>query len=448
MIVKNEIKKEELDTEINALLKEIKKYKNLRDKDYFENVFNISALPQKFKEFSDKDLSMIVVSLDGFKKLADPTQSHSVGINALALTARITKKNLVDVEHILFRPQDKYFLALISNADRNKVNRIAENIRNDMKSALFNVKGEKKTLTVSQGICYLKTQNLTMNDISKMIYSSLMAIRNNKTIGGEDILAEHSGALIEPDSYTHERLFPKEMIKNLQREEEIGKIISKMNDKTSFEYYAKLKELKNMLRDSAAIDEVSHLYKKSYLLNNLDSNSLMGNLYFKSKEQPYSLLILDIDNMHQLVKKYGSQIGNKAIRKVAEKVLKNCGLNMVPCLYGGDEMVVIAPNTNEIKIKQLAEKIRAEVETIVLEEDGTSPLRISAGTTTRISKARTINEYVKEIELMIDDADKGLYFAKDNGKNQVVSYESLFKKNCESLHDYNKNTKNNLPLNF
>jgi hypothetical protein len=49
---------------------------------------------------------------------------------------------------------------------------------------------------------------------------------------------------------------------------------------------------------------------------------------------------------------------------------------------------------------------------------------------------------------MIDDADKGLYFAKDNGKNQVVSYESLFKKNCESLHDYNKNNKNNLPLNF
>ena len=128
----------------------------------------------------------------------------------------------------------------------------------------------------------------------------------------------------------------------------------------------------------------------------------------------FSLIIIDIDFFKKFNDKYGHQAGDAVLKHVA-KTLKSCVRSEdFVCRYGGEEMTIILNNTNKETAVNIAEKI---CKTIASKQYELSPdlevqITISLGVSTYPTNGKTPTE-------LIEYADKCLYKAKENGRNQV-----------------------------
>ncbi len=132
----------------------------------------------------------------------------------------------------------------------------------------------------------------------------------------------------------------------------------------------------------------------------------------KSKRTDTSvcLLMIDIDDFKQVNDTYGHQEGDRVLEKLGEVIRSSVREMDIPARYGGEEFAVVMP---EISIKQaahVAERIRANIEQLVFNNFSVT---VSAGA------GQTGND-IDTQEDLIEAADKALYQAKENGKNQVV----------------------------
>ncbi len=128
-----------------------------------------------------------------------------------------------------------------------------------------------------------------------------------------------------------------------------------------------------------------------------------------------SLLMLDIDFFKSVNDNYGHQVGDIALKKVAD-VIKNTLRDFDICArLGGEEFAVLLPETNQDKAYEAAERLRVAIEgsEIALPTSGLMlKMTISIGISTLASKE-------DNIDMLISSADKALYEAKHTGRNRV-----------------------------
>lgn len=131
------------------------------------------------------------------------------------------------------------------------------------------------------------------------------------------------------------------------------------------------------------------------------------------------LLLTDIDKFKKLNDTYGHQVGDRALRAVAQEVKRCVRLSDVACRYGGEEFAVILPATDLTGALQLAERIRARIEALRIPAgDQEIQVTISIGLShVPRSRAKTTGEFIEE-------ADAALYTAKNTGRNRVVAHDS------------------------
>ena len=110
----------------------------------------------------------------------------------------------------------------------------------------------------------------------------------------------------------------------------LAKYIIKSRD---FEYQYKL----------ATIDGLTELYNHRYFQETLKKQIEISKRY----EQPFSLIIVDIDYFKKFNDTYGHQAGDAVLKQVAQTLKKNSRTTDFVCRYGGEEMSIILPNTNE-----------------------------------------------------------------------------------------------------
>lgn len=140
------------------------------------------------------------------------------------------------------------------------------------------------------------------------------------------------------------------------------------------------------------------------------------------EKSPLSLMIIDIDYYKEYNDTYGHLMGDECLKRVVsalKKDLKRSGDFLAR--YGGDEFVVILPNTNDIGSVFLGEKLRTNIEGLEIEHNNSA---CSKFVTLSIGVATT---FTKEILLpadLISAADSALYHSKEAGRNQV-SVEQL-----------------------
>jgi len=132
---------------------------------------------------------------------------------------------------------------------------------------------------------------------------------------------------------------------------------------------------------------------------------------------PISLLIADMDNFKFLNDTYGHQQGDIVLRKVAEllpRSFKRPG--DFAARWGGEEFVVLLPNTPLDGAVELAEKIRADIEKMSIKAADGSEIKLTlcVGVNSLIPGNGT------SIDVFFANADKALYMAKDSGRNKVV----------------------------
>ena len=177
----------------------------------------------------------------------------------------------------------------------------------------------------------------------------------------------------------------------------LAKYLIKSRD---FEYQYKL----------ATIDGLTELYNHRYFQDTLRNMIEISKRY----EQPFSLIITDIDFFKNFNDTYGHQSGDAVLRQVAQTLKKNSRATDIVCRYGGEEMSILLPNTNSEEALFNAERIRKAIEekTFELNSTTTGKVTISVGVATFPNNAGTPQE-------LIEYADKGLYYAKEHGRNQV-----------------------------
>jgi len=125
---------------------------------------------------------------------------------------------------------------------------------------------------------------------------------------------------------------------------------------------------------------------------------------------PLSLLLIDVDNFKMFNDAMGHAEGDELLRLVAAMLKENARANDITARYGGDEFVVILPNTESKVALHLAERLRMNARGICL-----APFQI----TLSIGVAALLPHMQEERELIVS-ADTALYTAKRCGRNQVV----------------------------
>jgi len=151
----------------------------------------------------------------------------------------------------------------------------------------------------------------------------------------------------------------------------------------------------------AQTDTLTGLLNRSKLFPYLDKE-----ISDNSREQKaISLLIFDIDDFKKYNDSYGHLAGDEVLKMIAEQVKK---ISAVTFRYGGEEFVTILGNISSIQTKEIAEKLRSDIET-------NCELTISIG-------CITCNNSNISSKRLIEEADKALYKAKSLGKNKVVQF--------------------------
>lgn len=160
----------------------------------------------------------------------------------------------------------------------------------------------------------------------------------------------------------------------------------------------------------ATTDGLTELYNHRYFQEQM----IMQLEQSKRYDTSFSLILIDIDFFKKFNDMFGHQSGDAVLRQVALKLKKNIRSTDIACRYGGEEMSIILPNTDKEEATITAQKICQLVaeNPFKLANDKESTVTISLGVSTYPQDGQTP-------DTLIDVADKRLYNAKENGRNQV-----------------------------
>ncbi|AZR74057.1 hypothetical protein BBF96_12020 [Anoxybacter fermentans] len=142
--------------------------------------------------------------------------------------------------------------------------------------------------------------------------------------------------------------------------------------------------------------------------------------YIINNSKDLSVLMIDIDNFKKFNDTYGHDIGDEILKLVA-RTIKKC-VRQTDCVFrfGGEEFVVLLPDSNIDNAKQVAERIRISISETKIPHLNNVSITISAGLSHLTSLL--IEEENDIPDELIRRADKAMYMAKQNGKNQVQVY--------------------------
>jgi len=164
----------------------------------------------------------------------------------------------------------------------------------------------------------------------------------------------------------------------------------------------------------ANTDQLTGLYNRRYFIQAGTRELETAKRYSKD----LSVIMLDIDNFKQVNDTFGHETGDIFIKKLSSILAANVRGVDIPGRFGGDEFIIILPETGSSGASIVAEKIRSIIENEMFNDIGAGDFRftISAG----------ISSYSKETEsfdAMMKEADEMLYISKKAGRNRVTVFK-------------------------
>ncbi|MHA6692344.1 PleD family two-component system response regulator [Devosia sp. A449] len=161
----------------------------------------------------------------------------------------------------------------------------------------------------------------------------------------------------------------------------------------------------------AVTDDMTGLYNRRYFDRHL--GVMLGKA--QSQDRDMALMILDIDHFKAVNDTYGHDIGDAVLREFAVRLKRNIRGVDLACRFGGEEFVVLMPDTDYQQAELVAERVRQSIAERVFEVNAGRPLTVT------VSAGLTLNESAADTaETLIKRADVALYRAKREGRNRVV----------------------------
>ena len=133
-----------------------------------------------------------------------------------------------------------------------------------------------------------------------------------------------------------------------------------------------------------------------------------------------STIMLDIDHFKKVNDNYGHGVGDQVIQTVADQL--RAGLRSIDVIgrYGGEEFCVLLPGLDSDGAERVAERLRK-----LIEENASKGAVTLAHKVTSSFGVASYDGEIADAAQLIDQADKSLYYAKNNGRNQVSRWDQL-----------------------
>ena len=163
----------------------------------------------------------------------------------------------------------------------------------------------------------------------------------------------------------------------------------------------------------AITDALTGLYNRHYLNTHLD-NTVRQAL---NNNKSLSLMIMDMDHFKQVNDTYGHDVGDQVLQQLSEIIINTVRSADLAARFGGEEFVILMPETDVKQANDVAERIRKIVEKKdmkVSHEIGFIKKTISIG-------VAYLDEMGDTGEALLKRADEALYKAKHEGRNKVVT---------------------------
>jgi len=173
-------------------------------------------------------------------------------------------------------------------------------------------------------------------------------------------------------------------------------------------------QIEAMLQELATTDALTKLYNRRHFFDLAKKEFTRAKRY----QLHFSLLIIDLDNFKTINDKHGHLCGDRVLQVVAECISQNSRNVDIQGRYGGDEFVVLLPETQssfaQVFAERLCQIIPPQLEKI---KEITVPVTLSIGIANFSGEADII------FDTLLDQADQALYAAKQAGRNQVAVWQ-------------------------
>jgi len=200
------------------------------------------------------------------------------------------------------------------------------------------------------------------------------------------------------------------VLRPVERQELIARLRTQIRRKR---YNDSLRSSVAQTVEMAITDPLTGLHNRRYLDSHLQS--LFDRA--EARRRPLSVMIVDIDRFKSINDTYGHDGGDAVLRAVAARLRRSLrGIDLV-CRYGGEEFVVVMPETELSIAERVGERIRqqiAEGAFLLGDSAGAISVTVSIGVAALLQPQDTVEALMKR-------ADMALYEAKSGGRNRVVA---------------------------
>ena len=190
------------------------------------------------------------------------------------------------------------------------------------------------------------------------------------------------------------------------REKQTGKIIGAIGILHDISVLASMEQTMKDMLVTSRLDHLTGINNRHSIDTILESEMERSQRY----NQPLALIMLDLDNFKGVNDNYGHEIGDLVLRETGSLLSFNLRLPDSVGRWGGEEFVILLPGSDLEKGRKTAERIREYIATIKI-----------PNVDRKITASLGVSQYIlgmSAVEL-VSKADKAMYKAKQNGKNQV-----------------------------
>jgi len=178
-----------------------------------------------------------------------------------------------------------------------------------------------------------------------------------------------------------------------------------------------IKRLENKLRDQANRDPLTGLYNRRYLYEQLPQEIAQAT----EQHYPISFVMIDLDYFKLINDKFGHDTGDWVLQTFAKQLIQQVRATDIVCRYGGEEFLVVLPNTPMDAAYRAAERWRISLEKLKTSFEENRKFRITLS-----SGIALFPYHGTTLETVISAADKALFQAKESGRNCVVVSSNHF----------------------
>ncbi len=173
-------------------------------------------------------------------------------------------------------------------------------------------------------------------------------------------------------------------------------------------------KLREELREQATHDPLTGLCNRRYLEENLARELHRA----RRGNSPLCVVMLDLDNFKPFNDTFGHDAGDSMLRELAQALREKLRKSDISCRYGGDEFVLVLPDSSLADTHQRVEQIRVLVKEKQIRHGFSTPgaITVSAGVADAPEHGSTAAE-------LLHAADNAMYAAKQAGGDRVVAYE-------------------------